>query len=64
MCPVIVNPASCKIRTVIHFQAKNMTVAEIHQELCVIYGQNVLSEGTVRKWCRMFKDDQANKCSQ
>jgi transposase len=22
----------------------------------VVYGQNVMSEGTVRQWCRMFKD--------
>jgi hypothetical protein len=26
----------------------------------VIYGQNVMSEGTVRQWCRMFKDGQTN----
>jgi hypothetical protein len=29
----------------------------------VVYGQNVMSEGTVRQWCRMFKDGWANKCS-
>jgi hypothetical protein len=22
----------------------------------VVYGQNVMSEGTVRQWCGMFKD--------
>jgi hypothetical protein len=22
----------------------------------VVYGQNVMSEGTARQWCRMFKD--------
>jgi hypothetical protein len=25
-----------------------------------VYGQNVMSEGTVRQWCRMFKDGQTN----
>jgi hypothetical protein len=32
-----------------------MTAAEIHCELCTIYGHNVVSGGTVRQWCRMFK---------
>jgi hypothetical protein len=25
-----------------------------------VYGQNVTSEGTVRQWCRMFKDGRIN----
>jgi hypothetical protein len=57
MCPAIDNPASCKIRAVIQFlHAKCMSAVEIHPELCTIYSQNVMSEGTVRQWCRMFKD--------
>jgi hypothetical protein len=57
MCPAIDNLASCEIRDVIHFLlAKNMRAAEIHSELCTVYGQNVMSEGTVRQRCRMFKD--------
>jgi hypothetical protein len=48
MCSVTDNPASCEIRTEIHsLHAKNMSVAEIHTELCTIYGQNVMSEGTL-----------------
>jgi hypothetical protein len=48
-CPAIGNPASCEIRAVIRFlHAKNMSAA--------VYGQNVMSEGTVRHWCRMFKE--------
>jgi hypothetical protein len=63
ICPAIDNPASCEICTVIRFlQAKNMSAAEIHRELCMVYGQYVMSEGTVRQWYRMFKDGQANKC--
>jgi hypothetical protein len=57
MCPVIDAPASYKIFAVMcFFHAKNMTAAEIHCELCTVYGQNLMSGGTVRQWCRMFKD--------
>jgi hypothetical protein len=34
-----------------------MTAAEIHRELGTVYGQNVVSGGSVRQWCRMFKTD-------
>jgi hypothetical protein len=37
-----------------------MSASEIHCELCVVYGQNVMSEGTVRQWCIMFKDGWTN----
>jgi transposase len=33
---------------------------EIHRELCAVYGQNIMSEGTVKQWCRMFKDGPTN----
>jgi hypothetical protein len=57
MCSAIDNPASCEIRAVIRFlRTKNMIAAEIHRELCAVYGQNVISEGTVRQRCRMFID--------
>jgi hypothetical protein len=37
--------------------SKNMNAAEIHSELCMaVYGQNVISERTIRQWYRMFKD--------
>jgi hypothetical protein len=61
MCPVIDNPASCKIHIVIHFlRAKIMSATKIHHELCVVYGQNVMSEGTVRQWCTLFRDWRTN----
>jgi hypothetical protein len=48
MCPTIGNPANCGIHAVIYFlHAKSINTAEIHNELCVIYDQNVMSEGTV-----------------
>jgi hypothetical protein len=64
MCLAIDNSASCEIRAIVHFhQARNMNAEEINRELCAVYGQNVMSEGIVRQWCRMFKDGRTNKCS-
>jgi hypothetical protein len=37
-----------------------LSTAEIHHDLCTVYGQNVISEGTVRQWGRMFKDGRTN----
>jgi hypothetical protein len=56
--PAIDNSASCEIRADIRFlHAKNVIAAEIHRQLrAAVYGQNVMSEGTVRQWHRMFKD--------
>jgi hypothetical protein len=57
MYPAIDNPTSRKIRAVTCFlHDNNMSAAEIHRELCAVYGQNVMSEGTVRQWRRMLKD--------
>jgi hypothetical protein len=42
ICPVIDNPASGEIHTVIRvLHAKNLSGAEIHHELCTVYCQNV-----------------------
>jgi hypothetical protein len=50
MCPVIDYPASCEIVAVICFlHTRNMSAAEIHYELCSVYGKNVVSEGTARQ---------------
>jgi hypothetical protein len=37
-----------------------MSTAEIHNELCLVYCQNVMSDGPVRQWCRMFEDGRTN----
>jgi hypothetical protein len=45
MCPAIDNATSCKIYAVIRYlHAKNMISAEIHCEICEVYGRNVMSE--------------------
>jgi hypothetical protein len=62
MCPAIDNTDSCEIHTVIRFiHAKTLNAAEIHRKLRAVYGQNVMSEGTVRQSCRMFKDGRTNE---
>jgi transposase len=34
-----------------------MSAGKIRRELCAaVYSQNVMSEGTARQWCRMFRD--------
>jgi hypothetical protein len=49
MCPVTDNPISCEICAVICFlHAKNVSAVEIYRELCPVYSQNVMSEGTVK----------------
>jgi hypothetical protein len=49
ICHAMDNDASCDIRSIIRFlHAKNMSTAEIHCELCAVYDQNVINEGTVR----------------
>jgi hypothetical protein len=63
-CLVIDNLISCEIHCYPLLRAKNMTAAEIHRGSWAVYGQNVISEGTVRQWSRMFKDGRVNKCSQ
>jgi hypothetical protein len=62
MFPAVGNTASCKIIAVIRFRHnKNMNAVEIDRKLCTaVYCKNVMSEGIVRQWCRMFTDEQAN----
>jgi hypothetical protein len=62
MCPAIDNPARCDILAIICFlHAENLSVVEIHCELCVAYGQYIMSEATIRQWCRMFKNGRTNE---
>jgi hypothetical protein len=61
LCPAIDNLASCEIHAVIRFlHAKHMNAAGIHRELRALYSQNVMSEGTLRQWYRMFEDGRTN----
>jgi histone-lysine N-methyltransferase SETMAR len=57
MDPLIATPASCEVRGVIRFlQAEGHSAAEIHRRLCRVYSDNVMSDSSVRDWCRKFRD--------
>lgn len=61
MSAAIENPAKCEVRSVIRFLlAKNHSAAEIHRELCAVYGPNIMGEGLVRRWVRSFKNGRTN----
>ncbi|KAL4704839.1 hypothetical protein ACJJTC_001314 [Scirpophaga incertulas] len=61
MPPTIVSPAACEVRAVIRFlSAKGVKPIDIHREICEVYGQNIMSDGMVRKWVRAFKDGRTN----
>ena len=55
MFKTIEGAADCEIRSVIRFlNARNVLPKEIHHQICQVYGDNVMSDGMVRKWVRMF----------
>jgi len=57
----IENPAACEMRPVIRFlNAKNMTLAEIHRQLCDVYGEHAVSSSMVWRWVRLFNEGREN----
>jgi len=56
MDTIIVAPASCEVRAVIRFLQAGQSAAEIHRRLCRVYGDNVISDSSVREWCTKFRD--------
>ncbi|GBO29215.1 hypothetical protein AVEN_267996-1 [Araneus ventricosus] len=61
MFKTIADPADCEVRSVIRFlKANNVKPAEIHCQLVEIYGENVITDGMVRKWVRQFNDGSTN----
>jgi transposase-like protein len=53
----IENPAAFEMRPEIHFlNAKNMKPAEIHRQLCDVYGEHAMSSSMVRRWVRLFNE--------
>ena len=37
-----------------------MLPSEIDRQICQVYGDNVMSDGMVRKWVRMFNEGREN----
>jgi hypothetical protein len=57
----IENLASCDIRPVTKFlNVKNVRPAEIYRQVCEVYVENAMSDGMVRRWCRMFSEGRTN----
>ncbi|KAJ4432492.1 hypothetical protein ANN_21112 [Periplaneta americana] len=57
MIKVIENPADCEMRSVIRFlNARNIKPADIHHQLCEVYGDDAISDGMVRRWVRKFNE--------
>ena len=53
----IETPTACEMRSVIHFlNVKNMKLAEIHCQLCDVYGEHAISSSMVRRWVRLFNE--------
>jgi transposase len=47
---------SYEVRAVIRFLHDGQSAVEIHNRLCCVYGDNVMSDSWVRKWSRKFRD--------
>jgi hypothetical protein len=51
----IINPTDCEVHSVIRFlNVKNIYPAEIHCQLVKVYGEGVMNEENMRKWCHLF----------
>ncbi|GBM94243.1 hypothetical protein AVEN_154452-1 [Araneus ventricosus] len=56
MFKIIELPSPCEVRSVIRFlSARNLSAADIHRQICEVYGATAMCEGKVRKWVREFK---------
>ena len=61
MFKTIEGAADCEIRSVIRFlNSRNVLPSEIHHQICKVYGDNAMSDGTVRKWVRMSNEGREN----
>jgi hypothetical protein len=61
MSKKIENPAECEVPAVIRFlNAQNVRPIEIYRQLIAAYGEGVMNESNVRKWCRMFNEGRIN----
>ena len=57
MFKTIEGAADCEIRSVIRFlKTRNVLPSDIHHQICQVYGDNAMSDGTVGKWVRMFNE--------
>jgi hypothetical protein len=61
MFKIIEHPTDREIQSVIRFlNARNVKPANIHHQICEVYGENAMSDGMVKKWVRKFNEDHDN----
>jgi len=61
MFKTVEGAADCEIQSVIGFlNSRNVLPSEIHHQICQVYGDNVLSDGMVRKCVQMFNEGREN----
>jgi hypothetical protein len=47
----IEKPTACEMRSVIHsVNARNIKPADIHRQLCEVYGEHAMSDSVVKRW--------------
>ena len=57
----IQNLAACEMRSVICFlNTNNIAPAEIHRQICGVYGEHAMSSSMVRGWVRLFNEGREN----
>jgi transposase len=55
--------AACEMRSIIGFlNARNMKLADIHHQICEVYGEHAMSDSMVRRWVRHFNEGRENLC--
>jgi hypothetical protein len=55
MSKKIDDPTDSEVRSVIRLlNAHYVCAIEIHRQLTAVYGEGVMNDSSVRKWCRMF----------
>jgi uncharacterized protein (UPF0335 family) len=60
MFKMVKRPADCDVRSVIGFlNARNVEPADIHRQICEVYGENAVSGGMV-KWVRKVNESRDN----
>jgi hypothetical protein len=53
----IEKPAACEMRSVIRFlNLRSMKPADIHRQLCEVYGEHAMSDSVVRRWVSHFNE--------
>jgi transposase len=53
----IENTAASEMQSVIHFMnARNMKMADIHRQICEVYGAHAMSDSMVRRWVSHFNE--------